>query len=198
MSLINDALKRAKQQQRKSSAPGPPLAPVPPVQNPPLMPVRPSESGHRWQWFFGVVITLLLFCAGSLIVIALWQKSETHVAIVNSPANSGFPSTSPVAATSQPAAAVAPAIVAAATRVVLPPPVPPSTAPVSVAVAPVKPVAPILQGIFYDPIHPRAVVSGKTVHVGSVIHGFKVESISPTVIMLMGPDQKEISMTIDQ
>jgi len=42
-----------------------------------------------------------------------------------------------------------------------------------------------------------AIVSGKTVRPGDVIKGFKVKSISLTTLVLVGPDQKETSLTMD-
>jgi hypothetical protein len=61
---------------------------------------------------------------------------------------------------------------------------------------PAKPAALKLQGIFYDPVHPEAIVSGKTLHLGDMINGLRVKSISATTLILIGPDKKETSLTM--
>ena len=174
MSLINDALKNARKHQRDSTA-----------KVPPLTPVRPAEAEPRGHWPLGIFMVLLLLAACALIVFAIRQRSMPPKVVSGQ---------SPVApAVVAPAAAPAP----------LPlPPVKASTAAPSAPVpvpAPISPPPPVLklQGILYDPVHPMAIVSGKTVRPGDVIKGFKVKSISLTTLVLVGPDQKETSLTMD-
>jgi hypothetical protein len=43
-----------------------------------------------------------------------------------------------------------------------------------------------LQGIIYDPVRPRAIVDGQTVHAGSSVGGFRVKEISRDTLILEG------------
>jgi hypothetical protein len=177
VSLINDALKNARKHQRDSTAKGPPLTPV-----------LPGEPDRHWQWPLGIVVVFLLLSACIVIIFALRLRpapSPAKIASAQIPAQ-------PVAVA--PVTAPPPLPVPAANMVTAAP-----AAPVlAPAPVPAKPVVPKLQGIFYDPAHPTAIVSGKTVHLGDVINGLRVKSISATTLVLVGPDRKETSLTMTQ
>ena len=160
MSLINDALKRAKLAQNES-------APATPVNVPPLRPVEAQTVGYdsTW-WIWPVAILLFLVLFGGL-----------FYAI-----SSGFHASRPVV--------VAPAVVPpVAQHIVAAPPVdPPSPAPV-VVVAAKTPKPARIQGIVYDPVNPWAIISGKTIRVGDSVDGLRVTAISREAIMLTGNGQ---------
>ena len=178
MSQINDALKNARKHQRDSTTKGPPLTPV-----------RPIAARPHSHWPLGIVIVLLLIAA--CIVIAFALNHRPAPAIAKNDVSDPSPHAA-LAAVSVPAPLPVPAANVATSA-------PPVSAPVpSSAVVPavVVPAAPKLQGIFYDPVHPTAIVSGKTVHPGDVIDGLRVKSISATTLVLVGADKKETALTM--
>lgn len=104
MSLINDALKRAKESQQQQSQ-MPPGAP-------PLPPVEPESSGGL-GWFLPVLIILLVVIAGLFVALAFFtQKSlapqtvvpVTNVVQVAAAPPPVLPKTNPVVAVAQPPA----------------------------------------------------------------------------------------------
>ena len=56
------------------------------------------------------------------------------------------------------------------------------------------PDAPKLQGIFYSPTAPSAIVDGKTIRPGDQFRQYKVKAISKYTVTLIGPDKKEIKI----
>jgi hypothetical protein len=56
------------------------------------------------------------------------------------------------------------------------------------------PDAPKLQGIFYSPTAPSAIVDGKTVRPGDQFRQYRVKAISKFTVTLVGPDKKEIQI----
>jgi hypothetical protein len=77
------------------------------------------------------------------------------------------------------------------------------TVPVIEAPAPAPPPpvnppdAPKLQGIFYSPTAPSAIIDGKNVSPGDMYHQYRVKSISKYTVTLIGPDKKEITLGMD-
>lgn len=177
MSLINDALKRAKAAQ-KSDPPsgGPPLEfrPVEPGQGPPKQPL----------WFFvaGVVAVIVI----ATIAWKVFSKNEqpplkVEAKGVLAPTNSD----------SGPASASAPA-----GKGPIPPPEPkpttyqPRTQAIAGAISvaatePSAPAPPKLQGIVFHPTRPSAVISGKTVFVGDKAGDFRVIAIKRDSVTLV-------------
>ena len=174
MSLINDALKRAKQAHTEIPTPTPdlPFRAAEPTQNRnsgiPLLPV--------------VVLVIAVVLGGGLILLALQKRDATpqvvHAAQPEASASiTPFPiATTPVTATPVvlPAAqGTTPTTAASQAPVALTPAPDSSPGPTLDALAttpnpePPKTVTPKLQGIFYNPSRPAAVVNGKTVYVGS-------------------------------
>ena len=56
------------------------------------------------------------------------------------------------------------------------------------------PEAPKLQGIFYSPTAPEAIIDGRTVKPGDKFGQYKVKAISKYTVTLIGPDKKEIQI----
>ena len=181
MSLINDALKRAKQAQTENPTPLPDM---------PFQAAEPSASRDSGLPLVPLAVILVaLLLGGALIFIAL-QKRNAAPRVVHAAQPDETSAVTP-----SPAAATPPATTHAASTMTAPVPdaqstasatadaqtLPPAAAPVvdpssgstpesAVAASnpePPKPAMPRLQGIFYHPSRPSAVVNGKTVYVGS-------------------------------
>jgi hypothetical protein len=146
MSLINDALKRAKQ--------------APPRNTPnvvaPLQPVA-EESSNVLLWLLPAVIIILIFAA---IFFIGWSVAHNAVrSIVTAPG-----------ITNQ--------------EVVVPPV--PVIKPIPVATAPITPPdLPALQGIFYSPTKPSAIVDGMTVRPGDHYKQYRVKEITKSTVILV-------------
>jgi hypothetical protein len=162
MSLINDALKRAKNAQQNSP---------PPSGMSPMRPVEPRREERDFSLFLPVLIILLVSTAIFFISLSLADHTVKRIA-----------ATPAVAVTQEIKAAEAPwaelpAVIGPAAINTNPPPVPP------------PPPAPILvQGIIADPVQPWAIVNGKTVHMGDLVNGMRVTAIARNTITLAGKD----------
>jgi hypothetical protein len=130
---------------------------------PPMQPVESPavQHGANWIWPVAIILLLLLF-AGLFIAISAGSHAEKKIVAEPMPA--------PVVQ-----AAVAPA--------------PPPVAPVTEALKSTAPKPARLQGIVYDPVHPYAIVSGKTVFVGDSVDGMRVTAISRDAVTLAGNGQ---------
>jgi hypothetical protein len=195
MSLINDALKRARESQQQQP-PGPPLRPV----------ERPhGRGGNLW---LTVAFAVVLAAA----VVLLWQwvqqgrKPAGEIA-ANAPPSTPAPSkpTLPPSSPKRVETAAVPAPVAPkATELAPPPPLasaapkprpPVSTGqPASTAVAAAAPPAieappkPALKlnGILFHPARPSAIINGKLVFVGDRAGEFRVTAINRASVTLVG------------
>jgi hypothetical protein len=182
MSLINDALKRAKESQQKDTPPG----------MSPLRPVETNQPEREFNLVLPVVITFLVVAALALIGLSLVGRAhkipdeklaaapvvvpKPEVAsivplVTNAPAPAALP-TNPPAILIPIVAAVSAAPPVAATNPVVTNPPPP------------KPLR--LQGIAYDAAHPSAIIGGKAVYVGSLVDGMRVTAILPDSVTLAG------------
>lgn len=210
MSLINDALKRAKEAQQ--------AAPV----LPPAPPLRPTEPAPRLRRGVGLGLPVALGGTALLLLFLVWRASENRATEdrVRARANTAeAAATSPVAVVSESPASVpdSPAPVRSRPELV---PAPGETgrsilptarsnttpdlgipelslastnsadeaAPTN-AVAPAvppPPPKPKLQGIIYDPRRPSAVINGKSLFVGEHTGGFRVVAIRPNSVVLVG------------
>ena len=168
MSLINDALKRAREKQRNNPPSGAP--PLPPVES-------PARGGTGWIL---AVAAVLFLAAGSLIL---------------GPALVGHKTPPTVAAKSPeiPAPPPAEAAPAPATNT-LPPPAtntnPPPAAPVE--------QLPRLQGVIFNAASPLAIVNGKTVGVGDRVGDFQVKQILKSSVIIQRPDGSQKTLTIGE
>ena len=167
MSLINDALKRASQTKPTPTVTennAPPLRPVDPE------PAEPAGPPSWLLFLFPVVLLAVCGIAGVLIYRG-WQGSDEPAAVVASarenepppaPEPSGVhPSNDWVAAQSETNAATA------------------ATATPAVAAVPTEPTFPDLrlQGVFYRPSNPSAMINAKTVYRGDRIDTARVIAI---------------------
>lgn len=166
MSLINDALKRAKQA---------------PASNPPstVSPLQPTAHASTvvWTW---LIPTAVIGLSVAAIVIIGW-------AVTRHPAQTS-PTVSAAPATNQLEDKVVVSPVPA------PPPVtvtvPPPPAPVNL------PKTPKLQGVFYSPTKPTAIVDGKAVEPGDQFGLYRVKEITKSTVTLIGVDKKEITLSM--
>lgn len=165
MSLINDALKRAKEKQdHQPPSPGPP---------PISMELARHPAGP------GLALPLILAVVLALAVIFLWRWFEKR----------GRPSEEKIASTSAVQKPNPPAVAASVAPVVT------SNAPnasTNVAELPSpKPPPPVfkLQSIFYNPKRPSAVINGKTLFIGDRVGEARVTAIgqdSATIVTSTG------------
>ena len=215
MSLINDALKRAKQAQGQTpTVPGPQLRPVE------LVATASHSSRLAVRGISVAVIGLALFLA--------WRLVRTNGSIQPGVAVPQVPAVANAVPAPQPAPITqhAPAQNFEATATV-PPPSPAATlgtsveahsssasnpvasAPVAAAtdvaativptntVAPQKLAPPKLQGIMYQPGHPAAMISGKMVFIGDKFGQWRVAAIDQEGATLIGAGQTNV-LTLPQ
>ena len=176
MSLINDALKRAQEAQQEN----PPT--VPPLE---FRPVEPGQKAQRRTTLLVVGVALVLVAILGLAGALVWFVAQSKTAPL------------PVVAR-----VVDPPVVARAVATETPtnPPVPPEAEPVSEVLKPLdeprtnglpvgaalsevlKPAPLKLQGIFFNPQNPSAVVNGRSVYLGDRVNGFRVMGISPVAV----------------
>jgi hypothetical protein len=207
MSLINDALKRAREAQEKTplrAAPGPPLRPAEPA---------PRKSGGP-----GLLILAIAVVTGGFL---MWQISRVASSGPAEP-EMAMASSAPLAEASEATRALVPATIetprvpetsasmpAAAPPVDLRPAdatavsdaasigatelVPVSAIEEAAAVEPApKPVPLRLQAIVFHPTRPSAIVSGRSVFVGDPIGVFQVVAIHRESVMLAGAGQTNV------
>jgi hypothetical protein len=206
MSLINDALKRAKQAQQQAAASQPPQ---------PDMELRPVEPRQYARPTVGLTIPVLLGLASLVLLVLLWQTARNSNS-QNAPevtarartATAAAGQTAPPTAATTPAAQTSPSPaptpsiasqeVAAQSSATNPPisaafaqDAPTNPAPVA-AVAPPKPVLPKLQAIVFHPTRPSVMINGKSLFVGEKIGEFRVRSIEQDSVTLVGAGQTNI------
>jgi cytoskeletal protein RodZ len=183
MSLINDALKRAKQNQETNPPATPTLE---------FRPVEPAQGeGRRTSLLLvglSLVIVAIVGMCGALILYvsqkngpALLVEASANYqqppAATNTPTQPAPKSTPPVtvAAPANTTPAVTELIETSATNE-------PVVTAMAAVVEALKPAPLKLQGIFFNPKNPSAVVNGKTVYLGERIAGFFVLAMSPTSV----------------
>jgi hypothetical protein len=160
MSLINDALKRARDLHQKNPPPAPPLVPVEPKMR------RRRRDGN---WFLPALIFLLIITAFFFFTLAMEKRTVSK--IVNAPEISATQQVESASETPNPPLVPLPAEIGPAA--------------ITSAVA-APPESPHVQGIFYDPVHPSAIIDGKTVSPGSVMNGMRVIKILRDSVTLIG------------
>ena len=177
MSLVNDALKRAKEAQQKSTPPAP---------APQLPPAKAAPAENRGMGMIMPLIIAVLVIVGFLFVWKNQHKAAAREAVTETkPAAS----VSPPPQTKPPVQSVA--VSAPVTAAATVPPV----VPVTVASPPVPP--PKLQAIFFSPGRSTAIISGKTVRVGNTFRGYRVTAITESSATLVSATETNV-MTLDQ
>jgi len=193
MSLINDALKRAKQSRKE--------APVIQVEPPPLRPADPSPRPGLWP-FLGIPLVLAVVLALAVIFFWIWldqiKHQPTQVAartVVPNPTTANTVPAAPqsvkpatptakatektdgvanaVAAINSTASAITSATSNTTVAAAEPPPVPPAPPPLK------------LQGIFYTRKNPSAVINGKIRTVGDRIGEAQLVAIGPESVTVV-------------
>ena len=186
MSLVNDALKRAKQNQDANPPATPPLE---------FRPVESSQSEGRRTSLLLVGLSLVIVAIIGMCGVLVWYVSQKNgpALLVEASANprSAAPRTNapahPTPKSKPPVMVVEPAVAApAVSEGALPAAVTnePIVAAVVTAIEALKPAPPKLQGIFFNPKNPSAIVNGRTVSLGERVGGFFVLAISPTAVTL--------------
>ncbi|MGA2245306.1 MAG: hypothetical protein ABSH48_09920 [Verrucomicrobiota bacterium] len=140
-----------------------------PTALPPLQPAA-RESFGLPEWLLPAIVVILVI--GAIFFIGWAVANHSMHSIVAAPPSA-------TEAAQQEADVSLPVV---KPRTVEPPPPPP------------RPDAPKLQGIFYSPTSPSAIIDGKTVRPGDQFHEYKVKAISKYTVTLVGPDKKEFQI----
>lgn len=188
MSLINDALRRAKDAQPKAPppAPGPQFRPIEPAQT--------AKQGIGIVLPVGIILIVLIGVAVVWLIrpkpVPIQAAVAPRPAAVNPVPETRLQPTPPASAVAIPAPApsAAPAVAA---RPVEPAPV----APVTVTTPP--PPALKLQAIFFSPGHSSAIISGKTVRAGDTLKGFRVVAVTENSATLISATETNV-MVLEQ
>ena len=178
MSLINDALKRASQSDRNRPRPAHTHTAMEPV-------------ADRRDRTLSLVLGACVILALALAALFFWQWWNVGLQTKIKPIADVAPKAAPAPVV--PVASVAPVVpVAPVVHEVVPPPVAtPSPQPVVPTPVPVPapappPAKPVeekwpadlkVMGIFFSKTNPRALINGKTIHVGDLIAGIRVTKI---------------------
>ena len=137
---------------------------------PPLQPVA-DESSPVLVWLLPAIVILLIVAA---IFFIGWAVAHHTVRTIVA---------APESATTQQVAVISLPVVAPHPVEPPPPANPPDT--------------PKLQGIFYTPTAPSAILDGKTVRQGDKFYQYRVKTITKYTVTLIGPDKKEIKIGMD-
>jgi hypothetical protein len=168
MSEINDALKHARQ-----TPPGGPAGPV----KPPVLPPRRWGAQEKPPvligWIIPIFIIILIFAG---IFFIGWASAHHTIQSAIVPHDD--------IATTQEVTDFVPVVQSPA-----PAPLPP-LAPVA------APDLPKLQGIFYSPTAPTAIVDGKTISPGDRFGDYRVKEISKYAVTLTDTNGKEIRISL--
>lgn len=174
MSLINDALKQA--QKNQPAAPLPPAAPALRMP-PPTAAAKPTAGSSGWL----VPVLVIALIVAAVFIIGLASSRNSHQKMV-----AAEPAPAEVIAPEPPPAAVP--VAAASAK--------PTDEAVPEPPVPVKNL-PRLQGIFYSPTSPSAIIDGKTVRLGDRLGDYHVRQINRTIVILVGLDGKPVQLTMN-
>jgi len=208
MSLVNDALRRAKEAQEQ-------VSPPPPSQ----MQFRPVEPEQRVRHGLGLVVPATLAVVALLALVLVWQWAHRHTAkepqearaVTRTAAHTTTPqmvSASAAVTTPAPAPPLQPSprqqpeslpisATGAADTLAAPASVTPTSSLVateqeseatnSAAIAPPPKLAPLrLQAIIFNPKRPSALISGKTLFIGDKLGDSRVVAIDQESATLVG------------
>lgn len=172
MSLIDDAVRRARQTQQNN----------PPDVQKPLIPVKPKPSGIGWV----LPVAAGVFFAAACFFFGLSLSSRTQPPAAAARKLSVKQPDKPVSAqqTHPPAA---------------PPVAPVQVQPVAPAAPAAQlPPEPKLQGIIFDQVRSGAIVNGKTVYAGDHVGNYLVKGISKTTVVLEKADKARIVLKLER
>lgn len=141
--------------------------PRPPGNLPPLRPAD-EEPASRKDWLIPSIVIVVI-----LVAIFFTGWSMAHRAVNDT-----------MIQVNAEAAALPPTEVVPDVKSEPPPPVEPLN----------PPDAPVLQGIFYSPTAPSAIVDGKTIRPGDHFKQYRVKEITKYTVTLIGPDGKSIKI----
>lgn len=214
MSLINDALRRAKAAQQR--------APVRSAQN---LEFRPVEAPQQVRPGRGRVVPAVVAVCALLALFFVWQRSQKHESTGPQEVRALTPAAVHATATPQPALGdvtpAVPVLVAqskpapetatgpAPVSNAVPPPVPETipapagptaanppesqaTNPAALTLSPPKPAPLRLQAILFNPKRPSAIVSGKTLFIGDRLGALRLVAIDQESATLVGTDQTNV------
>ena len=183
MSLINDALKRAKQAQQQGS----PQAPK--VQFRPVEPARQQvKKNHTAVWIAALII------AGLIIGFVFRQLTrENKTASPKEVKAREIVPANPIPQETAPTAQVPPAVAtASAPKSAGHESSAQSAAPVPVIQQEEPRIVPKLQAVVFDPRRPSAIISGRSVFVGDRVNDLRVVAISQESVTLAGNGQTNV------
>jgi hypothetical protein len=205
MSLINDALRRAKETQQQT--------PPPPSPELPLRPVEPAQQNARRS--LGLLLPVALAAVALLVLLFAWAWTRMRGAPaaleVNARTASVSPATTPAPArpaqpapAQQPPSAAAPATGASANLAADALDAPAdellasveeseaTNAPAITALPPPKPAPLRLQAIIFNPKRPSAMIGGKTLFIGDKLGNLRVVAIGKDSATLAGAGQTNV------
>ncbi len=184
MSRINDALKQAQKNQ-----PQPTLLKVAPPIRMQSLPPMVTAPAPRKTWLVPALMVMLIVAAIVIIGMASTRRNGSQLVAAPVPQATAQPvaevTQSPVSAASSPVVAAAPAPVVKPVAAPEPP----------MAVNPSE--APKLQGIFYSPTSPSAILDGQTVRPGDRYLQYRVKEISKFTVTLTKPDGRAIKLNMN-
>jgi hypothetical protein len=171
MSLINDALKRARETQQNNPPSGAP--PLPPVES-------PARGGTGWM----LAAAAILFLAAACLFIgpSLFGHKAAPVVAAKAPEISAPP---PAEAAPEPAPVTN----------ALPPPATNTNPPAAAGAAEQLPK---VQGIIFNAAHPLAIVNSKAVNVGDRVGDFQVKQIMKNSVVFQRLDGSQKTLGIGE
>jgi hypothetical protein len=189
MSMINDALKRAKQAQTQA----------PEVPRPEQLELRPVESFQTAGRGNGVIVPVVLAFGALLVMFFAWKwvgrpqsappieaRAQTSKPLSGSEAAQPAASAAPQLPAPAPALPAEPAVTNTPVAAVTPPaPATNAVAAVEEAVAP-RVVGLKLQGVVCNKSRSSAMVNGKTLFVGDRILDYRLVAVTPETATLVG------------
>lgn len=182
MSLINDALKRAKQTQAETPTPQPTLE---------FRPVEPAQSEGRGMGVLLMSVALIVVAIIGIGGALVWFKTQKKTTALDVQARvvQQRSATTDAASSTSPISIVQPTVVTESIQTPVVDVVDEggvTNEAVTAATADVAKVEPPnLQGIFFNPKNPSAIVNRKTVYLGDRVAGFFVLGISPSAVTLV-------------
>jgi hypothetical protein len=171
MSLINDALKRARESQQKNPPSGVP--PLPPVES-------PARDGTGWILAAAAILFLAAVC------LFIGPVLLGHKAPPSASAKAPEISTPPPAEAAPEPAPLTNALPPQATNTNPPPPESPVEQPLKV------------QGIIFNATRPLAIVNGKAVNVGDRVGDYQVKQILKNSVIFQRPDGSQKTLGIGE